>query len=304
MSKKMFIFPGQGSQSVGMSSCVLSTDIAKEMFNITSSEMGYDLLDIIANGPEDLLRKTKNTQPAIFTTSVIMDKMLKDNNIYPIAVAGHSLGEYSALVSSEVITFEDAVKLVNIRSIEMEKANNLNEGSMAAAINISEDELKCIINELSGIITIANYNSENQLVISGEKTSIDAAIIQIKETHKKSKCIKLNVSGAFHSPLMEFARASLENHINELTFNDAKIPIFQNIDGNPIKDSIKIKENLILQLQNSVQWTKTINNMMNHLKSNKFIECGPGTVLAGINRKISKEIETLNTNTIEKINSL
>ena len=304
MNNTSFIFPGQGSQSVGMSKCILSTEISKKIFNIVNNFIGYDLLDIIINGPEDLLRKTKNTQPAIFTLSLIIDELLKDNDIYPIAVAGHSLGEYSALVSSEVISFKDAIKLVIIRSKEMDKANKLNSGSMAAIINTSDDLLENILNEIPGTVVIANYNSENQLVISGERKSIENSIEKIKRFSKKSKCIKLNVSGAFHSPLMKFARETLAMNINSLSFNDPKIPVFQNINAKPTKDSKKIKENLILQLENPVQWYSTINNMIKYLRSNKFIECGPSTVLAGINRKISKDIKTINTDTINKLNDI
>tara|TARA_B100001750_G_scaffold111474_1_gene88022 strand:+ start:342 stop:1268 length:927 start_codon:yes stop_codon:yes gene_type:complete len=304
MNNTSFIFPGQGSQFVGMSKCILSTEISKKIFNIVNNFIGYDLLDIIINGPEDLLRKTRNTQPAIFTLSLIIDELLKDKNIYPIAVAGHSLGEYSALVSSEVISFEDAIKLVIIRSKEMDKANKLNSGSMAAIMNTSNDVLEDILNEIPGTATIANYNSENQLVISGERTSIENSIQKIKQFSKKSKCIKLNVSGAFHSPLMKFAREALAININALSFNNPKIPVFQNINAKPTKDSKKIKENLILQLENPVQWCSTINNMIKYLKSNKFIECGPNTVLAGINRRISKDIETINTDTINKIDDI
>jgi len=304
MSNILFIFPGQGSQSVGMSSCILSTDFGKKMFDITNNEVGYNLLDIITNGPEETLKETKHTQPAIFTLSMIIDQMLKDNNIYPVAVAGHSLGEYGALVSSEVISFKDAIKLIAIRSREMDKANNLNKGAMAAIINLSENVLNDILNKMPGTITIANYNSEGQLVISGDKESVDCLSKEIKENHKNSRCIRLNVSGAFHSPLMKFARVPLEKHINKLTFNNPKIPIYQNISGGPTKDSMRIKENLILQLESPVKWVDTINNMIKHSKSNKFIECGPGRVLAGINRKISKDIETLNVDTIERINNL
>jgi len=304
MNNTSFIFPGQGSQFVGMSKCILSTEISKKIFNIVNNFIGYDLLDIIINGPEDLLRETKNTQPAIFTLSLIIDQLLKDKNIYPLAVAGHSLGEYSALVSSEVISFEDAIKLVIIRSKEMDKANKLNSGSMVAIMNISNDVLEDILNEVPGTVIIANYNSENQLVISGESKSIQNCIEKIKQFSKRSKCIKLNVSGAFHSPLMGFARETLAMNINSLSFNDPKIPVFQNINAEPTKDSKKIKENLILQLENPVQWYSTINNMIKYLKSNKFIECGPSAVLAGINRRISKSIETINTDTINKIDDI
>jgi len=304
MRKKYFIFPGQGSQSIGMLSSFIDTDIAKDLFYQTNNIMGYNLLEICKNGPEDLLTKTKNTQPAIFTLSIIIDSILKDNNINPLAVAGHSLGEYSALVSSNVLSFSDALNLVVIRSLEMEKANNRSDGSMVAVINVNENQIKEIINRIEGIVVIANYNTDSQIVISGEKKAIKLAINELEILSSKIKCIELNVSGAFHSPLMEFAREALSNAINVLYFNDANVPIYQNINAKSTTNASEIKQNLILQLENPVQWYQTINNMIKDIKIDSFIECGPGTVLAGLNRRISRKINTDTTNNMEKIKSI
>ncbi len=303
MNNYNFIFPGQGSQSVGMSSCILSNEISKTLFSQTSELLGYDLLDICLNGPDELLVKTKNTQPAIFTLSISIDRMLKESNVYPLSVAGHSLGEYSALVSSETLSFEDAIKLVILRSSEMEKANNINVGSMAAIINASVDDVNEILNNSSGILVVANYNTEKQIVISGEESQINYSIEKFKKISSRIKCIKLNVSGAFHSPLMKFAREALSNAINSLNFNNAKVPIYQNINASPSQDSADIKKNLISQLENPVQWCETILNMMDN-SNNNFIECGPGNVLSGINRRISKEINTITANSIENLNPI
>ena len=302
MNNYNFIFPGQGSQSVGMSSCLLSNEISKTLFSQTSELLGYDLLDICLNGPNELLTKTKNTQPAIFTLSISIDTMLKDENIYPLSVAGHSLGEYSALVSSEVLPFEDAIKLVILRSAEMEKANNINIGSMAAIMNASTDDINQVLNDSTGILVVANYNTEKQIVFSGEESAIDYSIEKFKTISSRIRCIKLNVSGAFHSPLMKFAREALSNAINSLNFNNAKVPIYQNINALPFQDSSDIKKNLILQLENPVQWCDTILNMTDN--NNNFIECGPGNVLSGINRRISKEINTITANNIENLNTI
>ena len=304
MKKYHFIFPGQGSQSVGMLSSIIDTDIAKKYFEKTNSAIGYDLLDICKNGPEEILTKTKNTQPGIFTLSVIIDSILKDNNINPISVAGHSLGEYSALVSCGVLSFEDALDLIIIRASEMEKANTMTDGSMAAVINADRSQLEKIIDGVDGILVIANYNTESQTVISGDKKSILSAIDLSKTLSSRIKCVELNVSGAFHSPLMKFAREVLSNAINVLYFNDANVPIYQNINAEPTRDASTIKKNLILQLENPVQWFQTINNMMNYESTNTFIESGPGNVLKGLNRRISREINTIAINNIEEIESM
>tara|TARA_B100002052_G_scaffold127071_1_gene116710 strand:+ start:17989 stop:18912 length:924 start_codon:yes stop_codon:yes gene_type:complete len=304
MKKKHFIFPGQGSQSVGMLPSIIDTEIAKEYFSKTNSAIGYNLIDICNNGPEEILTQTKNTQPAIFTLSIIIDSMLKDNNIEPISVAGHSLGEYSALVSNEVLSFEDALDLIIIRSTEMEKANTITKGSMAAVLNADDEELEKIINGVDGVLVVANYNTTSQVVISGEKKSILDAVEFSKELSPKIKCIELNVSGAFHSPLMKFAREVLSNAINVLNFNDASVPIYQNINAKPTKDADTIKKNLISQLESPVQWFQTINHMIGNSKQKLFIECGPGNVLKGLNRRISRDISTISVNNLNDIESV
>ena len=297
-----FIFPGQGSQSVGMSKDILISDRSKALFNKVSELIGYDLLDICLNGPDYLLVKTKNTQPSIFTLSILVDEMLKESNIYPKSVAGHSLGEYAALVSSNVLGFRDALNLIILRCKEMEKANNSNDGIMAAVLNASEDDINKIISLAKGVLVVANYNTKSQIVISGEKTEINSAIDNFRSLSKKIKCIKLNVAGAYHSPLMKFARDALSNAINSLNFNNADVPIYQNIDAKPYQDGKKIKKNLILQLESPVKWNETILNMKTETKN--FIESGPGKVLVGMNRRISPEICTYEANSISNINSI
>ena len=190
MKRYNFIFPGQGSQSVGMSKCILSNEHSKNIFSKASELLGYDLMDICINGPEEILTKTKNTQPAIFSLSIIIDKMLKDSDIQPICVAGHSLGEYSALVSSEVLNFEDALQLVILRSSEMEKANNANSGSMAAVLNASIEDIDKVVSCSSGVLVVANYNSDKQIVISGEDKEIMKSIDRFKEISTRIRCIK------------------------------------------------------------------------------------------------------------------
>ena len=297
-----FIFPGQGSQSVGMSKDILISDRSKTLFNKASELIGYDLLDICLNGPEDLLIKTKNTQPSIFTLSILIDELLKESNIFPKSVAGHSLGEYAALVSSNVLNFKDALKLIILRCNEMEKANNSNDGMMAAVLNASKDDIDHIISLAQGVLVVANYNTKSQIVISGEKSEINSAIDNFNSISKKIKCIKLKVSGAYHSPLMKFARDALSNAINSLNFKDAEIPIYQNIDAKPYQSAKKIKKNLILQLENPVKWNETILNM--ETKTKNFIESGPGKILIGMNRRISSKIISYEANSISKINSI
>ena len=297
-----FIFPGQGSQSVGMSRDILISNRSKTLFNEASELIGYDLLDICLNGPEDLLIKTKNTQPSVFTLSILIDQILKESNIFPRSVAGHSLGEYAALVSSNVLKFRDALKLIILRCNEMEKANNSNDGIMAAVLNASKNDISQIISLAKGILVVANYNTNSQVVISGERSEINSAIDNFKSLSKKIKCIKLKVSGAYHSPLMEFARDALSNAINSLNFNNAEIPIYQNIDAKPYQNAKKIKENLILQLESPVKWNETILNM--ETKTKNFIESGPGKVLIGMNKRISPEICSYEANSISKIDSI
>jgi len=304
MGKCSFIFPGQGSQSVGMSPTILSSSISKLYFDKASEALGYDLMDICLSGPDSVLRKTINAQPSIFTISIIVDTLLKESNIFPASVAGHSLGEYSAIVSCGSLKFSEAIELIVLRAREMEKANDINHGSMAAVINASDSELNQILESAEGVLVVANFNSQNQIVISGEKKSIVQAIEFSENLSRRIKCIELNVSGAFHSPLMNFAREALSNEINSLNFRDAEIPIYQNINSRPTMSALEIKENLKLQLENPVRWHQTISSMVSDQGIDMFLECGPGNILTGINKRISRDINSTPVNSMDSIESL
>ncbi len=281
---KVFIFPGQGSQYVGMGQKIAKfSNIYDEVFEKSNDILKYNIKKICLNGPQEILNKTVYTQPAIFINSIIKDQMLKNRNIFPSAVAGHSLGEFSALVSANIISFEDALKIIKIRSEEMHKSGKKNPGSMAAIIGANNEQTQSICGQ-KGIIVIANYNSNKQIIISGEKEAITNAIKTGKKIGVK-KILPLKVSGAFHSPLMQGAKEKLKNIINKTLFSKSKIPIYQNITGKKEFDSNKIKINLINQIDNPVKWLQTITNMSND-KYNYFIEVGPKNVLKKLNVQI------------------
>ena len=286
MSKNhTFLFPGQGSQYKGMGKNILNSYAgSKKYYSTAKAILNYDILDISINDPQDQLDQTKFTQPAIFINSVIKDQILKDNNIYPNAVSGHSLGEYSALVSSEVISYEDALRIIKIRSKEMQNAGESNNGGMLAVLGATKEQIDQICNK-SKMLVPANYNSNDQIVLSGDSESIQNAVPLFKEIGIK-RVIRLKTSGAFHSPLMKSARNSLTKVIKSIEFKDAKIPIYQNTYPLPETKAENIKLNLIKQLESPVYWNDTILNMeKNNL--NIFIEVGPGQVLSKLNKKIS-----------------
>ena len=286
MSKNYtFLFPGQGSQYKGMGKNILNSYAGSKKYYSTARDiLNYDILDISINDPQDQLDQTKFTQPAIFINSVIKDQILKDNNIYPNAVSGHSLGEYSALVSSEVISYEDALRIIKIRSKEMQNAGESNNGGMLAVLGATKEQIDQICNK-SKMLVPANYNSNDQIVLSGDSESIQNAVPLFKEIGIK-RVIRLKTSGAFHSPLMKSARNSLTKVIKSIEFKDAKIPIYQNTYPLPETKAENIKLNLIKQLESPVYWNDTILNMeKNNL--NIFIEVGPGQVLSKLNKKIS-----------------
>ena len=283
-NKKVFLFPGQGSQYSGMGKNIYKhCKFAKSFYETAENILGYNLKKISFDGTIEELNNTKFTQPAIFINSIIKDSILKSNGIFPTAVAGHSLGEFSALVSANIINYEDALKIIKVRASEMEKAGRKNPGTMAAILGATDEQIKEICNQKE-IVVAANYNSNNQTVISGSIEGVNNAIKTAKKIGIK-RAIMLNVSGAFHSPLMKFAREELEKVINNTIFKNSEIPIYQNVDPEPIKDINKIKSNLTKQLENSVQWRKTI-LIMNNNNLNYFIEVGPGKVLSSLNKKI------------------
>jgi len=282
---KAILFPGQGSQYVGMGKDLYeSSDLAKKLFNLSNSILGFDITDVMFNGSQEDLKKTDITQPAIFIHSTILFNI---NSVNADAYAGHSLGEFSALLCSGSLTFEDALKLVLIRARAMEKACKNNETTMAAILGLDDTFVNSVCENIPNVVP-ANYNCPGQIVISGSKSSIDKACESIKEIGGKT--IVLPVGGAFHSFYMESAKKELEDAIKSLKFNKPDKPIYQNFDANPHIDIEKIKKNLINQLTSPVLWKQTINKLIaDNYKS--FIECGPGRVLQGLVKKINRDMD-------------
>ena len=296
-----FLFPGQGSQYVGMGKDYYDQlDSAKERYHKASDILEFNLENISFSGPEDTLRKTQFTQPAIFVHSIIVNDLLKEKGIKPEAVAGHSLGEFSALVSAEVLTFEDALKIVKVRSIEMANAGKNVPGAMAAIIGADKEQLEIICRQ-NGIVVPANINAPGQAVISGDKIAVEAAINTAKEIGIR-RTSPLRVSGAFHSPLMHPAREPLLEVINSVNFMDAKIPVFQNVQAEPVTDNKTLRENILKQLENPVLWSDTILNMKKE-GINNFFEVGPGKVLKGLNQRIFPESTTFICDKLEHLDA-
>ena len=267
----------------------------KDFYDIASEILEYDILDIIKNNQEKL-NQTLFTQPAIFVDSIIKETLLLANNIFPDAVAGHSLGEYSALVSSNVLSFEDALKIIKVRALKMQNAGDENPGGMLAIIGANKDQINDICIQ-GDILVAANYNAPEQVVLSGDIKSINNAVDFCKKIGIK-RAIPLKTSGAFHSPLMKSARDSLLEIIESIRFNNASIPIYQNTKPLAEIDGNKIKKNLIDQLESPVYWSTIICNMNKDNNNKDFIEVGPGNVLYKLNKKILKKSNTLTFNMI------
>jgi len=285
---KAYLFPGQGSQFPGMGKDLFDqSEIAKEMFQVSDEILGFDLSTILIAGSKEDLQQTRVTQPAIFLHSVITAKVM-GNNFRPDAVAGHSLGEFSALTAAGAIDFESGLKLVSQRAEAMQKACNLSEGRMAAVLGLEDHVVEDICQQTSGVVVAANYNCPGQLVISGGKDAIESACKNLELVGAR-KALVLPVSGAFHSPLMEPARTELANAIDSTNFSAPLCPIYQNITAMSVEDPIEIQKNLIAQLTSPVMWTQTINAMVKSGITN-FIEVGPGRVLQGLIRKIAPDV--------------
>ena len=286
---KAFVFPGQGAQFVGMGKDLYENNpVAKEMFDKANEILGFNITDLMFNGTDEDLRQTKVTQPAIFLHSVILAKTMGDD-FNPDMVAGHSLGEFSALVAAGALSFEDGLRLVSARAQAMQKACEKTPSTMAAVLALPDAKVEELCASVTGgVVVPANYNCPGQIVISGSIEGVDAACAKMLEAGAK-RALKLKVGGAFHSPLMEPARAELADAIAHTDFHAPKCPVYQNAE--PQTDPETIKKNLIAQLTAPVRWTQTIQNMI-AAGADTFVEVGPGAVLQGLVKKISSEVAT------------
>ena len=297
-----WLFPGQGSQYVGMGLDLNeNSEKAKKYFDISNEIMNCDIQSIIFNGPEELLKKTEYTQPAIYIVSVITGYLLIEKGLKPTALAGHSLGEYSALAIGGAFDFTTGLKLVKARSENMANAGLKKKGTMAALVGLDDKTVTnlCKSYEGNGVVVPANFNSPGQVVISGNINAVEWVIKSSKDAGARM-AVELNVSGAFHSPLMSPARENLAEMINSLEISATVYPIFTNVDAKPVTKAIDIKSSLIQQLENPVLWAKSILEMKNK-GINHFIEVGPGKVLQGLNKRIDRSIKTQGVDSITKL---
>lgn len=285
---KAFVFPGQGAQFVGMGKDLYEGSAeAKEMFEKANDILGFRITDLMFDGTEDDLKQTKVTQPAVFLHSVILAKTLGEE-FKPAMVAGHSLGEFSALTAAGALKFEDALKLVSARARAMQKACEIKPSTMAAVLALPDEKVEEICNGIDGVVVAANYNCPGQVVISGEVEAVNAACEAAKAAGAK-RALVLKVGGGFHSPMMEPARQELAEAIAATEFSTPVCPVYQNVDARPHTDPEEIKQNLIAQLTAPVRWTQSVQNMTAD-GATEFISVGPGSVLSGLISKISRDV--------------
>jgi len=300
-----WLFPGQASQKVGMGLDLKeNSEKARKYFEMSNEIMECDIQSIIFDGPEEKLKRTEYTQPAIYIVSAIMGYLLIDRGLKPDALAGHSLGEYSALAIGEVFDFPTGLKLVKFRSENMAEAGKKEKGSMAAIVGLDDNSVQkvCSSYDGTGTVVAANYNSPGQVVISGSPDAIQWAMSASKKAGARM-AVELNVSGAFHSPLMSSARENLAEMINSLEISDSTFPVYTNVDAKPVTRNKDIKDSLIRQLESPVQWTKTILAMKkNGIQS--FYEVGPGKVLQGLNKRIDKKILSKGIGSIDQLEQI
>lgn len=286
---KAYIFPGQGAQFSGMGKDLYENPQAKELFEKANEIMGFRISDIMFSGTDEELKQTNVTQPAIFLHSVILAKVL-GADFKPDMVAGHSLGEFSALVAANALSFEDGLRLVMARANAMQKACELQPSTMAAILGLADEVVEEVCAGIDAVVVPANYNCPGQLVISGSIEGIDEACEKLTAAGAK-RALKLNVGGAFHSPLMEPAKVELQQAIENTTIASPICPIYQNVNAKPTTDPATIKQNLIAQLTGAVRWTQTAANMIAD-GATEFVEVGPGNVLQGLVKKVSRDVQT------------
>ncbi len=288
---KAYVFPGQGAQFTGMGKDLYdSNEVARGLFEKANDILGFRITDLMFTGTDEDLRQTRVTQPAIFLHSVILAKTLGDQ-FKPDMTAGHSLGEFSALVAAGALSFEDGLKLVYARAMAMQKACEAEPSTMAAILGLDDTTVEKVLGKIDEIVVPANYNSPGQLVISGSMKGIEVGCEKLKAAGAK-RALPLKVGGAFHSPLMEPARIELAEAIGNTHFNNPVCPVYQNVSALPVTDAATIKENLIKQLTAPVRWTQTVQNMVAD-GATAFVEVGPGTVLQGLVKKIAPAVEAL-----------
>lgn len=295
-----FVFPGQGSQFVGMGKDLYNDfPVCREVFDKSNEILGYDLKSICFDGPEELLKQTENTQPALFVHSLAIYEMLKDFNVS--GVAGHSLGEYSALTAAGVFRFEDALRLVRLRGQLMQESGNKNPGTMAAIVGLSIEKLNEICESLKeiGIVQSANFNSPGQIVISGEVNAVRKAIEVAKQNGAKL-AKELVVSGAFHSPLMNYAYERIADVLNKVEMSEPKFPVYSNVTGDKFENLDQIRKLLIEQIISPVKWQQIIEKMIEH-GIRIFVEIGAGKVLTGLIKRINSEIEVINVGNSDEL---
>jgi len=289
---KAYIFPGQGAQFTGMGKDLYeNSELAKSLFEKANEILGFRITDIMFEGTAEELKETKVTQPAIFLHSVILAKTLGED-FKPEMVAGHSLGEFSALVANGVLSFEDGLRLVSKRAMAMQKACEIKPSTMAAVLGLADEVVEQVCASIDGIVVAANYNCPGQLVISGETSAVEKACEAMKEAGAK-RALLLPVGGGFHSPMMEPAREELAAAIEATTFSTPICPVYQNVTASAVSDPAEIKKNLIIQLTAPVKWTQSVQQMIKD-GATLFTEVGPGKVLAGLIGKIDKEAVTAN----------
>lgn len=285
-----YVFPGQGAQFVGMGQDLYnSSEACKALFEQANDILGFRITDLMFSGTDEDLKQTNVTQPAIFLHSVILAKALGDS-FQPAMVAGHSLGEFSALVAAGALSFEDGLKLVSQRANAMQKACEIKPSTMAAILGLADEVVEQICAQVDDVVVAANYNCPGQLVISGSIEGVDKACVLLTEAGAK-RALKLNVGGAFHSPLMEPARVELQAAIEATEIKAPLCPIYQNVDAKPHTDPAEIKANLIAQLTGAVRWTQTVQNILAD-GAEAFVEVGPGNVLQGLVKKVDRSVQT------------